>query len=136
MSGNYHFETLITKKLLQYFKFSKIEKQKFKYLGCEIEKLASGDISLNQNEYIQNIKEVIVPAKRNSCKVNNAERKEIRRVVGELLWVTQMTRPDLSFDVNHLSTKISDATIRELKDARRLVEKAYKSIFEKLYLTP
>ena len=124
MSGNTYFEEQITSKLLQYFKFSKLEKQKFKYLGCEIEKLDSGDISLNQNEYIQSIKEVIVPAKRNSYKVNDTERKEIRRVVGELLWVKQMTRPDLSFDVNHLSTKISDATIRELKDARRLVEKA------------
>ena len=35
-----------------------------------------------------------------------------------------MTRPDLSFDVNELSSKISDATVKELKDARRLVQKA------------
>ena len=35
-----------------------------------------------------------------------------------------MTRPDLSFEVNQLSTNISNATIRDLKDARRLVEKA------------
>ena len=35
-----------------------------------------------------------------------------------------MTRPDLSFQVNKLSTNISNATIRELKDAKRLVEKA------------
>lgn len=35
-----------------------------------------------------------------------------------------MTRPDLSFDVNHLSSNIINATIKELKDAKRLVEKA------------
>ena len=124
MSGNSNFENQIVRKLQQHFKFSKIEKQKFKYLGCEIEKLPSGDISLNQNEYIQNIKDVVVPSKRNNYRVNETEKKEIRRVVGELLWVSLMTRPDLSFDVNQLSTKISSASIRDLKDARRLVEKA------------
>ena len=35
-----------------------------------------------------------------------------------------MTRPDLSFEVNQLSSKISEATIKELKEAKRLVEKA------------
>ena len=40
------------------------------------------------------------------------------------MWVSLMTRPDLSFEVNQLSTNISNATIRDLKDARRLVEKA------------
>ena len=54
----------------------------------------------------------------------NFEKREIRRVIGELLWVSLMTRPDLSFEVNLLSTKISNATIRDLKDARRLVDKA------------
>ena len=35
-----------------------------------------------------------------------------------------MTRPDLSFEVNKLSSDIMNATIKELKDAKRLVEKA------------
>ena len=60
----------------------------------------------------------------NSCKANEAERKIIRSVVGELLWVSLMTRPDLSFDVNKLSSNIANATIKEVKDAARLVEKA------------
>jgi hypothetical protein len=48
----------------------------------------------------------------------------IRKVVGELLWVSLMTRPDLSFEVNRLSSNISNASIKELKDAKRLVERA------------
>ena len=56
--------------------------------------------------------------------MNEKERKEIRRVVGELLWVSLMTRPDLSYEVNQLSTNISNACIKDLKDAKRLVEKA------------
>ena len=41
----------------------------------------------------------------------------------ELLWVSLMTRPDISFEVNRLSTIILTATIRDLKDARRLVDR-------------
>ena len=48
---------------MKQFKFSKLERGKFKYLGCEIEKIPGGDIILNQNEYIQNIEEVHIPAK-------------------------------------------------------------------------
>ena len=81
---------------------------------------------MNQNEYIKNIQEVIVPAKSNNCRVTEYEKKEIRRVVGELLWVSIMTRPDLAFDVNQLSSNITTATIKDLKDACRLVVKAKK----------
>ena len=124
MCGNSMFENLIIKRIMKQFKFSKLEKRKFTYLGCEIEQLPSGNITLNQNEYIKNIKEVFIPSRSNSCRVTEFERKEIRRVVGELLWVSIMTRPDLAFEVNQLSSNISDASIRELKDARRLVDKA------------
>ena len=70
------------------------------------------------------MEEVILPAGRNSWKVSEDEKKEIRRVVGELLWVSLMTRPDLSFEVNRLSSNITGATLKDLKDAKRLVEKA------------
>ena len=68
--------------------------------------------------------DVTVPIKINSCKANEAEIKIIRSAVGELLWVSLMTRPDLSFDVNKLSSNIANATIKEVKDAARLAEKA------------
>ena len=92
-------------------------------MGCRIQKLENGDITLDQNEYIETVEKVSVPPKRNSSLVNEEERKEIIRVAGELLWVSLMTRPDISFEVNKLSSNISKATIKDLKDARRLVEK-------------
>ena len=58
-----------------------------KYLGCEIEINKNGDISLQQNEYIKTVREVECPTSWNSCPVNDSERKEIRRVVRELLLV-------------------------------------------------
>lgn len=124
MSGNEKFKQLVKSKLSTLFQFSKIEEGKFKYLGCEIEKLGNGDIALNQNKYIESIPDVSVPLKKNSLKANEKEKKVIRSVVGELLWVSLMTRPDLSFDVNKLSSNISNATIKDVKDAARLVEKA------------
>ena len=123
MAGNQLFKPVLIQGLAKKFKFSKIEENKFKYLGCRIQKLVNGDITLDQNEYIETVEKVSVPPKRNSSLVNEEERKEIRRVVGELLWVSLMTRPDISFEVNKLSSNISKATIKDLKDARRLVEK-------------
>ena len=102
MAGNTMFKKLISDKILKMFQFSKIEWHKFKYLGCQIEKLENGDISLNQNDYIQKLDTVEIPSGRNAWKVSESERKSIRKVVGELLWVSLMTRPDLSFEVNKL----------------------------------
>ena len=124
LMGKDCFKKLVPEKLFKMFKFSKVEKDKFKYLGCEITKHGNGNITLNQNDYIQKIDNVVCPARRNTCPVKENERKEIRRVVGELLWVSLMTRPDISFEVNQLSSNISTAKVKDLKDAKRLVEKA------------
>ena len=72
MAGNLQFEKTVVTKLMETFKFSKLEQSKFDYLGCQIEKLSSGYISLNQDKHIQNIKEVLIPSKRNSVKANDA----------------------------------------------------------------
>ena len=86
--------------------------------------MENGDITLNQNDYIDNIKMVEVPARRYSSKVDDSERRTIRRVVGELLRVSLMIRPDLAFEVNSLSSNILDTSAKELKEAKHLIEKA------------
>ena len=85
MCGNRDFEKLIVDKLMKQFKFSKLERGKFSYLECKIERKENGDISLNQNTYIEKIEEITVPIRSNDCRVRDYVRKEIRRVVGELL---------------------------------------------------
>ena len=127
MAGNDEFKKVIRTQLMMQFKFSKVEAKKFKYLGCEIQQMENGDINLNQNEYIQKLPDVILPPGRSTDNVNEVERENIRKVVGELLWVSLMTRPDLSFDVNQLSVNIGNATMKDLKDAKRLIEKAKKN---------
>ena len=126
VAGSSAFRNIFLHEVSRKFKFSKVESNRFKYLGCQVEKLANGDIELNQNDNIASIDEVEVTSKSNSCPVNEAERKTIRRVVGELLCVSLMTRPDLSFQVNRLSSNISVATVKDVKDAKRLVERAKK----------
>jgi hypothetical protein len=75
IAGNDSFYRNVVEKLFKLFLFSKVEQKKFKYLGCEIEKQNNGDIILNQNEYVKKIEEVEFPSRRNSCKVNETERK-------------------------------------------------------------
>ena len=124
MAGNKEFKELVNNKLMLQFKFSKIEVKKFKYLGCEIQQMTNGDISLNQNDYTQKLSDVIIPEGRRTDMVDEGGKNTIRKAVGELLWISLMTRPDLSFEVNQLSGNITNATIKDMKDARRLVEKA------------
>ena len=113
MAGNKIFQQVGKEKLFKLFRFFKVEMNSFKYLWSSIEKLNNGDITLNQNEYISKIEEVELPTKKTSCKINETERKEIRRVVGALLWVSLMTRPDLSFEVNKLFTSISNVRLHD-----------------------
>ena len=124
MAGNNRFKKIVAEKILNMFQFSKVEHNSFKYLGCEVQKEKNGDISLNQNDYIQKLEVINIPEGRNSFKVNETGRKAIRKVVGELLWVSLMTRPDLSYEVNRLSGNILNATLKDMKDAKLLIEKA------------
>jgi hypothetical protein len=54
------------------------------------------------------------------------EKKEVRAKIGELLWISLMTRPDLSYDVNVLSSQVSKATVSTVMELNRLVTKAKK----------
>ena len=120
MAGNKEFKELVNNKLMLQFKFSKIEVKKFKYLGCEIQQMTNGDISLNQNDYTQKLSDVIIPEGRRTDMVDEGGKNTIRKAVGELLWISLMTRPDLSFEVNQLSGNITNATIKDMRKLKQI----------------
>ena len=44
-------------------------------------------------------------------KLSEYKNKSLRGKIGEILWISLMTRPDLSYDVNVLSSQVTNATV-------------------------
>ena len=124
MIGDDVFEEEVTKKLQEYFKFSKVEESEFTYCGCKIAKKPDGSISLDQNNYIEELKQIENVEGEDDRPLNKDEKKEARGKIGALLWISLITRADLSFDVNVLSSEVARGTVRTIKEINRVIKNA------------
>ena len=123
IAGNDTFDKEVTEKLKGIFKFSKIEERSFKYCGCRISSKTDG-IELDQNEYVDALEKIEEMEGSNERNLKDKEKKAVRAKIGELLWISLMTRPDLSYDVNVLSGEVSNATVKTAKEINKIVTKA------------
>ena len=97
----------------------------FKYCGLEIAHHEQF-ISLAQNEYSNTISEIPINVTIRMHKndmINEVEEKQLRTLIGQLNWIASQTRPDLSYDVLHLSIKVNKATVETLILANKIVRK-------------
>ena len=124
LAGNATFDKEVTEKLKGIFKFSKIEERSFKYCGCRISSKNDGSIELDQNEYIDALEKIDQMEGAIECNLTDKEIKAARAKIGELLWISLMTRPDLSYDINVLSGEVSKATVKTAKELNKIVTKA------------
>ena len=127
LAGDDVFDKDITTKLLQIFKFSKLEEDSFTYCGCDIKINSDGTIELDQNNYIRKIEEIDDTEAMHNRKLTDKEIKKVKAKLGELLWVSLITRPDLSFDVNSLSSKVLNGSTDLLKTVNCIIRKAKSS---------
>ena len=111
--------------LMKEFKISRMKKCAFRYLGLNLQQ--SGDsILVDQFLYIDNLKEISIDSLRKkqvNDKLTEGERKELRSMCGQLLWVSSQTRPDVSFETCSVSNYGREATVESLIDANRAVRK-------------
>ena len=63
--------------------------------------------------------------------LNDVERKQYRRVVGQINWAARQTRPYLIFEVMELSMKFNSSLVQDLLRAN----KAIKKLFQYMELT-
>ena len=124
VAGNDRFKADIVTELKKKFKFSKIETKSFDYLGCHVEVKEDGSIELDQNKYIDDMENLPLMDGTDERELSEKEKKEVRGKVGELLWISLMTRPDLSFDLNVTSSELGNSTVLTAKNVNKLVTKA------------
>ncbi len=84
---------------------------------------------MDQNEYVENIEQVLVSSQRAVDKeevLQPAEYTLMRTIAGKLNWVVQGTRPDMAFEHIEISTKFKSGSfgdlIRAIKAISRLKE--------------
>ena len=124
LGGNTEFYKLIQRSLIGRFTFGKIEIEKFKFMGLNIQQTTDG-ILVDQNEYIQSIKPIeIVKVADKDMKLSNEKFAQYRALTGQLIWASENTRPDLAFDARSLSTRNKEATYKDLHEANKVLKKA------------
>ena len=74
------------------FKFSKIESGSFRYCGCTISIKDNGDIEMDQQDYIEKLSTIDIHDPSNDV-LNPSDLKVLRGKIGEVLWISLMTRP-------------------------------------------
>lgn len=97
----------------------------FTYIGININQNDHDmSISIDQSTYTNTIN--IIPLTREDIinphrKLNSEEQTSLRKVVGQLNWLANITRPEISFQVSVISSKLQNATIADIKDANKVV---------------
>ncbi|CAC5365129.1 purA [Mytilus coruscus] len=138
-AGNEEFEKLM-EKLRKRFIARKIEEEDFLYIGFMIKQNNEG-IQLYHSMYMEKLDhQHIEPqcAFQKLKQLTQEEQKDYRRMVGELNWAVQGSRPDLAFELVDLSTKLKSAlvcdllraikNIGKLKDIRPIHDAAFGNI--------
>merc|ERR1711872_25079 len=102
---------------------SKVEEDNFRFTGLDV-KTKNGKIEVSMEDYTESIKEIKEIRKANRDeKLTKAELKEYRKYKGKISCLAQGTRPDLSYLSLNLAKKNNNATISDLRNVNRLVDK-------------
>ena len=110
--------------LYESFKISKRGKRMFRYIGLNIEQSQKG-VYLDQEQYIRSLEEIEIKAerkKRINEPLTDEERRILRSVCGQLLWVTSQTCPDVAFQGCVLSKYGSNATVKSLVEKNKAIK--------------
>ena len=123
MAGNEKFLSEIREMLKTELSVSKIERNKFRFTGVDIERTNDG-ITISMEEYahsLEMIEEIrAAPVDELLTKIEN---KLYRKYTGKISWLAANTRPDLAIDALEMSKKNANATIRDLKKINKVLSR-------------
>ena len=134
-AGDEEFERTIIPRILENLVVGKTEVNNFTYTGFHIEQQENG-IKLDQHDYLKSIELPTLDAKRmkeTSSPLEPEETTILRQIMGKVNWVIRATRPDMAYDMVHISSKFHNGSIEDIKQASKAMSnmqrnKAYINI--------
>ena len=121
--GTDDFMTRVIEPLKSCFKISKLESETFKYVGINITQKKEY-VLLDQKDYLNSMKNTLLESdllKDKDRLTTPEERKVLRSGVGQLGWISGITKPEASFSFCYLSTLQSNPQIGDFIKLQKAV---------------
>ena len=121
--------------LMAAFRWTPLERTKFKQCGVKVQQTDSGEIIQDQEDYMATVTEIDIKparAKEVNLPVTEHERTELRALLGGMQWLVGQTQVDGAVDVNILQSDVVTATVDTLLTANKILRKL-KQHMHKLY---
>ena len=115
--------------LEQKYPFGSKKLHKFTFTGIDMTQLPDYTIQMSQSNYVKAIQSIPISRDRRtqlSQAVTEAERQQLRAIVGSLQYAAVHTRPDLSSRLSQLQSSINSATVETLTIANQTLHEAKK----------
>ena len=123
--GTEQFCTEVIPSLENTFEIGSRSSSSFVYIGISLKQLSDCNILVNQKSFTDSIRYLEIPKDRkNTEPVTEAERTQLRAVIGQLNWISGVSRPDLSFDVCQLSSNVKHAKVSDMIYANKVIKRA------------
>ena len=107
------------------FKVGKEESKTFQYIGMEL--LSDGNtILLHQSKYGESLESISLEKSRvfQKHEVMSAQEKQAyRSMIGQILWTSRQSRPDVVFDACQFASKIKDGKVEHLMEANKVIRR-------------
>ena len=123
--GNEEFNEKVINKIREKIKVGTEENSVFKYIGIDITDKGKEGVIMSQENYVKG--KIRIPAVTNgkiNRYLNKWEQKDYRSGLGQLNWLAQNTRPDLSYMVSYLGRNMEQATTKNFSELSRTMQKA------------
>ena len=123
MAETHGFLDELEKKIRKELNVSKVEKNKYRFTGIDIEKKKDG-IVMSMEDYAESIEEIKEIRKEKKTEMlMKIENKLYRKYVGKISWLTENCRPDLAVTALKMARKSGKATVGDLINVNSVVKR-------------
>ncbi|XP_057290731.1 uncharacterized protein LOC130613397 [Hydractinia symbiolongicarpus] len=121
--GSHDFQVKVISPIRETFLIGSEDYSNFKYVGVNIQQ-SNGSINYDQKNYVAGMELVkIQNTTHRHRQLSHEEQSNFRCICGQLNWMSSQSRPDISFDVCQLSTKLNCAVVDDVIRANKVVKK-------------
>ena len=123
MAGTDGFLDELKKKIRKELNVSKVEKNKYRFTGIDIEKKKDG-IVMSMEDYAESIEDIKEIRKEKKTEMlTKIENKLYRKYIGKISWLAENCRPDLAVTALKMARKSGKATVGDLMNVNSVVKR-------------